>query len=181
MSLQKSTSNLARSLYRILLKQATAWLPVEQEIRVIRPFDTDAWLLKAGSPVFLSGDKHTSGSTIVDGLPDTVTRDWLRKEIRARFRSGDGDVSQALAAIKALDGQRFLSSRTVRQTTREVEISVMAAYVGDQRELDELFDDDPGPSRYLYSYRISIANVRCAICIFRVVCSILLSYARLDE
>jgi hypothetical protein len=144
---------LAISLYRLLLRQAKM---LAEDATVIRRFDELAWVAKRGAPRFFTKDEPP----VLEPFGVTqLSASWLRGEVRRRFREQNGDVDQALEAIKALDEQLYLRSRQRVQVTRDVLISAMTGHVGDNRTMDSYYDDDD-PVKQYFSYRITITNLR---------------------
>lgn len=143
---------LESKLYRLLLRYARS-LP--DETAIIRSFDKQAWLAKRGAPQFFSRDD----AAVVDGV-DLLSRTALDKEVRRRFREANGTIEQALDAIKALEEQRYLRERQKSCTTEHVRVCSIPMFVGDDCSLDPFWDDEEeGPVKQYWSYRISITNL----------------------
>jgi hypothetical protein len=154
--------NLVRSLYRIILKQGRKIDTLEDgKLLLQRPFDKDAWIAKSGSPTFFNEDTSTNLTLPCPPGKGPITRSWLRKASRASFQNTDQKhITPAFDAIRILDEQMYLASKTSSAVTRDVMISTIAMYVGSQAELDPLYEAEEDEVKYYYSYRIQIHNMR---------------------
>ena len=101
-------------------------------------------------------------------LSGAFTAPALRQTIRDGFRAPAPPADQnelldrAFTALRVLEDQVHMAQCTSRCTTDGVTVEVTTAYVGTRSEIDPTYEsdnDEEGPKKYYYTYRVRISNV----------------------
>lgn len=171
-------SQISKTLYRLLLRHGRDMTRRSLEFQFTKPMDKEAWLTKGGAPSWVSPEPLYSTEAIQDGLPwvdperlqyGKVTGETVISCVRKYFRrplgddeTVDGRIDRAFQAIRALEEQLYYARSGSSSCTDGVRVDVTTCFVGSQKELDVMYDEEEdGPPKYYYSYRIRVTNLGC--------------------
>lgn len=169
-------SQITKTLYRLLLRHGRDMTRRSLDFQFTKPMDKEAWLNKGGAPSWVSPEPQYSTEAIQDSLPwvdpgrmnhGEVTGETVASCVRDYFRRplGDGEtvderINRAFQAIRVLEEQLYYARSGSSSCTDGVRVDVTTCFVGSQKELDAMYDEDEdGPPKYYYSYRIRVTNL----------------------